>query len=492
MKSVRRGLAWMAFSQGSLFVLQFVVSVLVARLITPYEMGIFAVAVSAVGLLGIIRSFGLGSFLVRAKDWNSNLVATVFTINTMLAVLLSAAIVALSVLGSAALQEEGVRQILLVMALVPIISIAEFLPTAGIERQGDFRIVAIVNIVRYTVANLSTLAFAYSGHSFMSLAYGQVISSIVAAVMTNILGWKHASLRFGISEYRPVLRFGVQILTTSGLGGLSGRLSDIVIAKFLGLSALGLYSRAGSLTGALWENLHSIVVRVLFVDFAEQRRQGKSLRHSYLNIMRILTSALWPLLFGMAVVSGPLVLLLFGEAWFGVILPLSLLAISTAFGIPIIMAWDIFVVCNETGRQVRIEIVRAVVSFGLLLIGSLISLNAVAALAILSSLFSFMIYRPHLERMTDTTWSDYLPIYKQSLVLTVIAVLPAAGVMTMYDWSAAAPLLQLSAGIIAGVLSWIVALWALRHPIYQEVHKIIFRASSLPPTQPLSSPRGEI
>ncbi|TPG49580.1 polysaccharide biosynthesis protein [Roseomonas nepalensis] len=473
MTSVRRGLAWMAFSQVSLFVLQFVVSILVARLLSPYEMGIFAVAVSTVGLLATIRSFGLGSFLIRVEEWSRPLVSTVFTINAVLALTLSAAVTGLSVLGSAALEEVGVRQVLLIMAIVPLISIFDFLPTAGLERRGEFKTIALINLVRYTTANLLTLALAYAGHGFMSLAYGQVASAVMAAVMSNGFGWQYAHLRLGLSEHRTVLRFGLQVLTTSGLGGFSGRLSDLILAKMLGLSALGLYSRAGSLTGVLWENLHAIVLRVLLVDFAEQRRQGKSLRDSYLHTMRLLTAAFWPPLIGMAVISGPLVLLLFGDAWYGVVLPLSFLAVSTAVVIPIIMAWDIFILCSETGKQVRIEVMRALVSFGLLFAGCLFDLDAVAALAILSSVFSLLIYQPHLERMTDTTWSDYMPIYGQGSLLTAAAVLPAAGVMTIYGWSANTPLLPLLAGITVGVLAWMWTLRVLHHPLYQEAFRIL-------------------
>ncbi|MBI0535078.1 polysaccharide biosynthesis protein [Roseomonas sp. KE2513] len=471
--SVRRGIAWMAFSQGSLFVLQFVVSVLIARILTPYEMGIFAVAISTVGLLAIIRSFGLGSFLVRAEEWSSNLVTTVFTINAVLAFALAAGTVGLSFLGGAALGEAGVRQILMVLAIVPLVTIFDFLPTAGIERRGDFRTVAIINIVRYSVANLATLAFAYAGYSYMSLAYGQIISAITAAILSNLFGRQFVALRIGLSDARAVLRFGVQVLTTSGLGSFSGRISDLILAKMLGLSALGLYSRAGSLTGVLWENLHTIVLRVMFVDFAEQRRLGKSLREPYLHVIRVLLSVLWPMLIGIAVVSGPLVLLLFGNSWLEAALPLSLLAIATAVAIPIIMAWDVFVVCNETGKQVRIEVFRAVMSVGFLAAGCLISLNAVAALTILSSFCSFLIYRPHLERMTETAWSDYVPIYGQGLLLTTVAVLPAAAAMIVYDWSPEAPLTPLTAGIAAGILAWFVMLWALDHPLYHEVRRML-------------------
>jgi O-antigen/teichoic acid export membrane protein len=74
--SVRRGLAWMLLSQSGLFVLQFGGSVVMARLLTPHEMGIFAVAYAIVGILSTIRALGLSSFLIREPDLTPEIVAT--------------------------------------------------------------------------------------------------------------------------------------------------------------------------------------------------------------------------------------------------------------------------------------------------------------------------------------------------------------------------------------------------------------------------------
>jgi len=71
--SFRRSVAWMAASQGCLFVLQFGGSVALARLLTPYEMGVFAVAAAVMGVLGILQAFGLAVFVVREPQIDADL-----------------------------------------------------------------------------------------------------------------------------------------------------------------------------------------------------------------------------------------------------------------------------------------------------------------------------------------------------------------------------------------------------------------------------------
>lgn len=463
----------MTMAQGSLFVLQFVVSILIARLLGPYEMGIFAIALSIVGLLSIVRSFGLGSYLIRAAELTEALKRTLFTINGALAVAVSLAILLLSLLGGALLKEPGVEDLLRVMAILPLIGIFDFIPSASIERRGEFRLVAIVNVVRYTLANAATLAFAYAGHGYMSLAYGQVISALAAAVLNNLFARQAIVLTPGLQGWREVVRFGTQVLAISAINGLQGRMADLVMAKFLGLAAFGLYSRATSLTGVLWENIQIIVLRVLFVDFAEQKRQGISLRHSYLRLTQVLTGFLWPVFVGIGVVSGPLVLALFGEKWLAAIVPLSILSLSAALFVPIMVAYDIFVISNETARQTRLEMLRAPASLALFALGCLVSLEAAAATKVVEAVVMYLVYRPHLERMTETRWADYGPIYGRSLLLVVAAVLPAAVVMQVYGWSPQAPLPVVLAGVAAGGLAWTILLWALRHPLYEEGARLL-------------------
>lgn len=465
----------MAAAQGSLIVLQIIVSILIARLLGPYEMGIFAVALSVVGLLSIMRSVGLGSYIIRAEVVTKPMLATAFTINAILGAVVALTIVGLGLLGSALLEEPGVRRLLLIMAIVPLLNTLDFIPATMIERRGDFRRVAAVNIARYGIGNLATLGLAYAGHGYMSLGYGQLISTLIAVVMNNVLGRKWISLRLGLQGWREVGRYGGQMLTLSVIGGLQTRLAELLLGKLLGLAALGVYSRAVSLTGLLWENLQIVVLRVLFVGLAEQKRAGRSLRHNYLLTIRMLTGCLWPAFIGMAVIAGPLVMNLFGEPWSAVIVPLSILAVSAALSVPVMVAHDIFVVSNETKRQVRIELFRAPVSLSLFAIGCLVSLPAAAAMKAVESILMVALYRPHLERMTDTRWADYVPIYGQSLLLTTAAVIPAAVVMAYNDWSAHTPLPLVVAGCGAGVMAWALALWITRHPLFDEGRRLLSR-----------------
>ena len=483
--SVRRNMIWMAASQASAFIAQFVTTVVLARLLTPYEMGIFAAALAVAGLLAILRNVGLGNYVIRAGVLTPEMLATSFTINALLSLLIAAAVAVMAVLGGALLGESGVRTVLLVVAAVPLINIFEFRPAMVTEREGRFGDIAAVNVIRAVASGVVAVVLAYHDHSYMSLAYGQVVGGVLAAVGFNLVGWRHASLRVSLAGWRGILSLGAHMFVSSGIGVGTVRLAELALARLLGLEALGMYSRAGSVANMAWESISLIVGRPVFVDMAEQRRQGRSLRNSYLRVTAMMTGLLWPAFVGLAVLAGPLVLLLYGPQWGDAGLPLSLLALSSVPSAALVMASAVLVVTERTATQAQVEVIRSLAGLALFLGGCLLGLNWAAASRILEGLLAFALYRRLLQRMTDTKASDFTPIYLRSLALTVVAVAPAAGVMVWYEWSAQAPLAVLGVAVVTGTLLWGGLLYQMRHPLFEEARWMLSRLRAKPAARPI-------
>lgn len=469
---MRKALAWMSLAQGSFFVLQFAGSVVLARLLTPYEMGVYAIAMALVGLLAILQATGMQSFVVREPDISADTLATAFTVNAGIGLALATAIAGASVLGGALLSEPGVRHVLLLLAVLPLLGVAEFLPAARMEREGRFPVIAMVGMARHMVATGVTVAMAFAGYSYLSMAYGAIAGALVRLVGFHLVGWRFVSLRLRLTEWRRVLQHGSHMLAISGVNALSGRVSEIALGQLAGLGALGLYSRAATLNNLLWENIHVVIGRVLLVDFAQRKQQGLSLRDTYLKAVEMLTALLWPAFAGLAVLAGPFIRIVYGEKWLGAAAPLAMLATAAIVLVSITQTWEVFVASRETGRQARLEVVRT--GFGLVLFvgGALFSLTAAAAARIGEALFSLIIYRPHLDRMTDTHLGDFMGIYARSAALTLAAVGPAALLMASNGWSSATPTLHVVAAVLIGLMAWGGAVIVLRHPLRGEFARL--------------------
>jgi O-antigen/teichoic acid export membrane protein len=265
-----------------------------------------------------------------------------------------------------------------------------------------------------------------------------------------------------------------------GVHSVTARISEALLGRFVGLTALGLYSRAASLNNLIWENGHVVIGRVLFVEVAAQKRAGKSLRQTYFTVIEVLTALLWPAFAGLAICSGPFILQLYGAKWVAASHPLSLLAIAAMLHVAISLTWDLFIVSGETATQAKLEFVRAAGGLAMFVFGCLFGLTGAAAGRIGDGVLSIWLYRPYIDRMTETRLPDFIPIYLRSAAITVVAIFPAALVMFYFKFSEHTPIGLLLPAIAIGVALWAATLILTKHPLGAEMVKLLRQLRASP------------
>lgn len=471
--SIRRNLIWSAGAQILFFGLQFGSQIVVTRLLSPYEVGVYAVALSTNGLLATLQTFSLLSLLVREPELDEALVDTVFTINAALNILLALLVYAASFVAARVYAEPGVGSVMALIAVAPLVSIFELRPSGLLQRELQFSKIAMASAGKAIVASAVTILGVLAGHSYMSMAWGNLAGAITAVVIVNAFGLRHFALRLSLARWRTVMTFGLRMVAIGGVNTLSTRLGELILGRILGLSALGLFSRAASLHSVIWDNIHTVFTKVVFADLAEQQRQAGSLRKAYLGILANMTALLWPVFAGIAVLSGPLVHLLYGPKWIGAAPLLSMLALAGVLLTCVTMTWEVFVIRDETKLQVKIEYRRAGLSLAYFTGGAFFGGLLGAAMARLAdAATAILMYRPPLARLTETTTADVVPIYGRSFLLALTAIAPAGALMLAVHGDPAVPLWQVAAAVALGVAFWAVTLVLCRHPLVEEGRRL--------------------
>lgn len=470
--ALKRNLISMGLGQVAFFIIQFGGTVVVARILSPFEMGIFAAAAAIAAMLNVLNSLGLGSYIVREATLGPREVATAFTVNMMIAAGTAMALIAMALGTHFLFHRPEVAHVLALLSLMQAVSIFTLVPYAQLERAQRFPVLVGVNLTRQLSTTFATVGFAAAGQSYLSLPYGQIVGGVICAVILQVAAREHVSLRLSLHGWRNVFKFASQMMFIAGAGDIALRGSELALGGIAGLTNLGLYNRASNLFNTFWDNLHIAAGRALFADLSERRRNGEPLRDRYLVISEIMSALLWPTFCGLAILSQPLFFLVYGEKWLPAALPFSILALSAVVQVSVTMSWELFMVSGELGKQARIELLRNVIGTALFAGACFISLTAAATARVLDQIVSMILYRPHIERITGTTLSDLLPIYRRSAVLTAAAVGPAGALMFAEQFSPHTPIWQVAAAIVLGVTLWIGGLVLLRHPLFLEATKV--------------------
>lgn len=470
--SIRQSIAWTFLAQGAYFVIQYGGSIILARLLTPKEMGVYTIALTTIGLLTMLQSLGLNTYIVREEHLTREKFGTAICINAGLNVAVAALILATAPLGGQYMKEDGVRQVMTVLALSPLLSIVEFPAGTVMYREARFGALAIVQVLKALITASITVYGAMIGWSYMSLAWGTLVGNFVGFVVITAMARPLKHFRLSLSSWREATHFGSHMMFINIVTGIAGRAPDFLIGRMLGLAALGIYGRALGLISLIWDNIYLSVCRVLMPSLAEHHRNGASLRPIYLRSLEVVTGFFWPAFGGLAVLSGPLIHLMYGPQWVEAAPVLSILCLSRIVGVGLTMAWDVFAIKGELSRQSRLELIRAVPSVLGFYVGALHGLLLTAASRLVDAAVSIVLYGPNLTRMTGASLGDLLTVYRRSGVLLAAAVAPPAVMMHLEGWRYDIPVLYLLGCIGSGGLAWLIATFATKHVLGEELNRL--------------------
>lgn len=463
--AVSNSLIWASVGQGGFFILQFFSSVVLAHLLSPREMGVFTLGAAIVGLISVVQALGLNNYLIRADRVEPPMVATLFTVNLIISIGLAAVIIGIGLGSDRMFGDVGTSRVMIWLATTPVIGAVGLVPSSLLQREGNFRSLSILRIASTAAGTWLTVALAFAGCSYMSLAYGWVLTCTVNAFGACALAPRFIQWRLGLQDWRQITHFGLTMILINGTTQVQRQLLNLLLGRMIGLTAVGLYGRANSLFNLLSEQIQVVVARVLLVDFAHIARSGDPLRPRYRKVLEYMTALLWPMFAGLAVLSGPCVRLLYGAKWQMISLPLSLLCVTGILWVAVSMAWELFIIAGETSRQVRLEIVRALFGTSVFIVGCMFSLDVAVATRIAESVLAVALYAPHIKRLTGSHHGDFLPVYVRSATLTLAAIAPSVLLMLVYRWSPEVPLAWVFACIVLGIASYVTSMWLLRHPL---------------------------
>lgn len=471
--SVRKSLAWALSGQAATFLLSMAGSILLARLLSPREMGIYAVANATVGVLSIIGTAGISAFVVREVELPAERLQSAFTVNAILNLLIATLIFFTSDYAARFMGEPGVARILQFVAVIPLIAIIDFRPAAMMQREMRFRPAALISSSGALLVSTTQVTLAFLGFSYMSMAYASIAGAAFVTLSNNIVGRRYVGFRLSLADWRRISAFGARMLTISGVANLAQRASELILGRLLGVAALGLYSRASNIANLIFFNVYGAATRFAFAKLSQDHRETGSVTQTFLLSLELIISFMWPAMIGLAILSGPVIEILYGTRWLAAAPVLSLLMVSQVVILAFGMNWELFVIHDEIGRQTRFEMIRATFGTVAFAIGCFFTITTAALGRVVEALFGLVLYLPHMSRLAGAERSRIAAVYGRSAVLTVAATLPSLILMIANGWSPHVSRPLMLGAIALGGAAWFATLFLIDHALVGEIRKLL-------------------
>ena len=469
MSGIRWALAVTTAERYLTLAISFAMTIVVSRLLTPAEVGVWAIGLATATTFLAFREFTTGIFLIQRVDLSREEIRSAFTIMLLMSVLIAGAI-ALSAPSIASFYGEARLTAYLRVAAVAILFEVIAAPlTALMRRDMAFTDLAIVNIVNITVFAVLTVALAALGFSYMSFAWAWAAAAALSGVLT-------ICFRPDLWVFKPSLRHWRDMLTFGGYNGANVflyRLYEAVPAMVLGrvqsFDAAGLYNRALLICQLPDKVILGGTITVILPALSAEVRAGRDLKQPYLRAVAFITALLWPALIITAILAHAIVHVLLGDQWLGVVWLVQIIALASFFSffselnIPVLVSLGAM-------KDVLLRGLIAWPASGLLIAcAAFFGLTVVALSFIVIVPFQAYVSLYFVRRHLQLEWRELLSATWKSVIISAFS---AIGPMCVVAWLGFRFDMSISAALAAGLLGglgWLAGVWLTRHPLLAEL-----------------------
>lgn len=448
--------------------LQLVGTFFLARLLTPAETGVWAVAAVFAAIASMFRDFGVAEYLIQEKDLTRDKLRAALAVNIAVSWLVAALLLAGSGFVAQFYGEPGVGKVMRVQSMNFLLVPFGAVTLACFRRELNWRPIFLASLLSNITSISVAVILAFAGMGYMSLAYSSLAGVVVSVTVASLARPKNMPVLPGLRGIRHVLHSGTHLTSVYLLGQLGKSAPELVIGKALGVAPVGFFTRAS----ALGELFNRLVVRcampVCLPYFAQEAREGKDVRDGYLRAVSYLTVIGWPCFFFLAAMAYPAIRILYGPQWMASVPLARILCAGAAITVLYMLATEVLIARGDNAIANYVQaITQAARIVGILFAVPFGLEGACWGLLGASIIGAFVAYRALRMRM-GLTLASTIEACRASLAIALVSTAPAL-LWVAFGRIDEGNFAYVMAGAVAsfGIL-WLGALRVTAHPLWNE------------------------
>lgn len=447
---------WSTLEIAARYGAQIIVTIVLARLLTPSDFGLIAMLLVFINLGTLLADAGFGSALIQRPTITSDDETTVFWFGALAGV--AAALLLWFSAGAIAAFYRQPSLIDLTRALVWVLPLGVLgaVPDALLTKRLEFKARARAQVIASFLSGTLAIGMAWRGFGVWSLVAQALAAGGVRSLMLWMFSRWRPRGRFSRESFRNLFGFGSFMLLSGLLNTVSVRIQALMIGRLFDAGTLGYYTLAQSASGTPTNLIGAVLGRVGLPVFSELAHDKARLREALNRTLNVSLFLFVPCMLGIAVAAGPLIDLVYGARWAPATTMLSLLALAGTL-------WPFHVLnlaaLNAQGRSDRffyLEVLKNVIIVVATLIAAPFGAVAVAGAMLAAGLCSAFINTWYSHKMLGYGMLAQLRDQRATILLVCLAALPA---WALLHWTTPGVLHTLVAIMVAVIVYVGVAAW---------------------------------
>ena len=356
------GVFWSFLERAGTSCVTFVVTIVLARLLTPADYG-------AIGMLSVficvsqaLVECGFSSALIQKQNRDEADYATVFWCNLGISFICYGLLWISSGLIADFYKMPILQSVLKIYGISIVIGALFAVQVARLTALLDFKTQAKVSLIRSILSGLVGVSLAYYGYGVWALVGQAVSSNIIAMILYLIFTRWIPAFSFSRQSFQSLFGFGSRLMAANLLGVVYNNVAPLIIGRKFTAEDLGYYSRGCSLAGLPGGIIEGIFSKVLFPVLSSIQDDEARLKRTYNRYLKLVTSIVAPLMLCFAAIAKPLVVLLIGEKWLPCVPYLQLLAIGWMIDPIVSVNLIVLYVKGKTDVVLKLEIIKKIIA----------------------------------------------------------------------------------------------------------------------------------
>lgn len=362
------GVTWSAVERFSVQIVQFVVQIIIARLLFPADYGMISMLAIFMAIAQTFTDGGFANALIQKKDRTNIDYSTVFYFNISVGVLLSIIFFLCSEAISNFYNMPNLKPIIQVMSVNLIILSFQIIQKTILTIRIDFKTQAKASLIGVVIGGIIGIAMAYKGYGAWALvAQFTTINIVQTALYWFFIKWKPLRV-FSRDSFKRLFSFGSKILGANLLQTIYLNLYTLVIGKQFSATTLGYYSRADQFAQFPSSNITGILWRVTYPLMSEIQDDNIKLKRIYREYIKLSAFIIFPLMMGFAAVAEPFIILILTKKWIGIVPILQIISFYYMLYPLNAISTNLMQVKGRSDLFFRLEIVKKIIGIALLFI----------------------------------------------------------------------------------------------------------------------------
>ena len=347
-KQLVSGVFYTAIAKYSGLIISLLITAILARLISPDDFGIVAIASVIISFFALFTDIGISTAIIQHKDLTRNELSDIFSFTFWTGIILSILFFFSSWLIADYYQNSTLRILCQLLAINLFFSSANIVPNAIFYKNKEFKFIAKRSFAIQTSCGTLAVISALLGAGLYALLITPILSSIFIFIISYIKHPQPLHVTWGLKSVKKIFSYSVFQFMFNLINYFSRNLDKLLIGKYLGMTQLGYYEKSYRLMMLPLQNITYVITPVMHPIFSDYQEDLQLMSKSYEKIVRLLAFIGFPLSVLLFFISKESILILFGNQWLMSVPVFKILTISIGVQIILSTSGSIFQASYDT------------------------------------------------------------------------------------------------------------------------------------------------